>query len=152
MPYEPGKRDLRASDADREATVERLRVAGVEGRLDSDELEDRIESAYASRWCSELEVLTLDVTPPPARLHPMAPVFVRPYRRPNGLAIASVVAGVLWMWWLGSIAAVVMGHVALRQIAQSGGTQSGRKAALAGLAVGYFALTVLLAIIVFSVD
>ena len=63
-----------------------------------------------------------------------------------------LVAGVLWMWWLGSIAAVVMGHVALRQIAQSGGTQSGRKAALAGLAVGYFALTVLLAIIVFSVD
>ena len=152
MPYEPGKRDLRASDADREETVERLRVAGVEGRLDSDELEQRLETAYASRWCSELESLTLDVTPPPARLHPMAPVFVRPYRRPNGLAIASVVAGVLWMWWLGSIAAVVMGHVALRQIAQSGGAQSGRKVALAGLAVGYFALTVLLAIIVFSVD
>ena len=43
MPYEPGKRDLRASDADREATVERLRVAGMEGRLDSDELEERIE-------------------------------------------------------------------------------------------------------------
>ena len=151
MPYEPGKRDLRASDADREATVERLRVAGMEGRLDTDELEERIESAYASRWCSELEALTLDVTPPPARLHPLAPVFVRPSRRPNGLAIASVVVGVLWMWWLGSVAAVVMGHIALRQIDRSGGTQIGRGAAVAGLAVGYFALTVLLAIIVFSV-
>ena len=149
MPYEPGKRDLRASDADREATVERLRVAGVEGRLDSDELEERIESAYAARWCGELETLTLDITPPPARLHPMAPVFVRPSRRPNGLAIASVVVGVLWMGWLGSVAAVVMGHIALRQIDRSGGTQIGRTAAFAGLAVGYFALSVLLAIIVF---
>ena len=101
MPYEPGKRDVRASDADREATVERLRVAGMEGRLDNDELEERIESAYAARWCGELETLTLDITPPPARLHPMAPVFVRPSRRPNGLAIASVVVGVLWMGWLG---------------------------------------------------
>jgi hypothetical protein len=151
VPYEPTKRDLRASDAEREETVERLRVAGVEGRLDSDELEERIESAYAARWCSELEGLTLDVTPPPARINPLTPVFVRPARRPNGLAIASVVVGMLWMWWLGSIAAVVMGHIALRQIDRSDGKQFGRGAAVAGLAVGYFALTVLLAIIVFTV-
>jgi Domain of unknown function (DUF1707)/Domain of unknown function (DUF4190) len=150
VPYESGRRDLRASDADREATVERLRVAGIEGRLDSDELEERIESAYAARWCSELEGLTLDVTPPPARYDPLPPVFVRPVRRVNGLAITSVVAGVLWIWWLGSIAAVVMGHVALRQIARSGGTQTGRAAAVAGLGLGYFGLTVLLAVILAS--
>jgi hypothetical protein len=152
VPYEPGKSDLRASDADREATVERLRVAGLEGRLDSDELEERIESAYAARWCSELDVLTLDVTPPPARLAagPPVPVFVRPARRVNGLAIASIVVGVLWMWWVGSVAAVIMGHAALRQIARSGGTQTGRAAALAGLGVGYFGLTTLLAVILFS--
>ena len=30
VPAGPGRRDLRASDADREATVERLRVAGME--------------------------------------------------------------------------------------------------------------------------
>ena len=149
MPYEPGKRDIRASDAEREATVERLRVAGMEGRLDTDELEERIESAYAARWGGELEALTFDVTPPPARLQAMAPAFVRPSRRPNGLAIASVVVGLLWMWWLGSVAAVVMGHIALRQIDRSGGTQIGRAAAVAGLAVGYFALAVLVAIIVF---
>jgi hypothetical protein len=150
VPYEPSKHDLRASDSDREATVERLRVAGIEGRLDSDELEDRIASAYAARWCSELESLTLDVTPPPARLDPGPIVFVRPQRRVNGLAIASIVVGVLWMWWVGSIAAVVMGHVALRQIERSGGAQTGRAAALIGLAVGYFGLTALLAVILFS--
>jgi hypothetical protein len=142
--------DLRASDADREAAVERLRVAGVEGRLDSEELEQRIETAYASRWCSELEALTLDVTPPPARIDQAKMVFVRPQRRVNALAIASVVVGALWMWWVGSVAAVVMGHVALRQIAQSGGAQTGRAAALTGLALGYFGLTTLLAVILYS--
>lgn len=149
MPYEPGRSDLRASDADREATVERLRVAALEGRLDSDELEQRIEAAYGARWCSELAALTLDVTPPP-RLDVGPPVFVRPARRVNGLAIASIVVGVLWMWWVGSVAAVIMGHLALRQIARSGGAQTGRAAALTGLAVGYFGLTALLAVILFS--
>jgi hypothetical protein len=148
VPYEPSKPDLRASDSDREATVERLSVAGMEGRLDSDELEDRIESAYAARWCSELDALTLDVTPPPARFAP--PVFVPPARRLNGLAVASVVVGVLWMWWLGSLAAVVMGHVALRQIARSNGAQYGRGAALAGVAVGYIGLSALLLVILFA--
>jgi hypothetical protein len=151
VPYEPGRSDLRASDADREAAVERLRVAGLEGRLDNDELEQRIEAAYGARWCSELDALTVDVTPPPARLDVGPPVFVRrPARRVNGLAIASIVLGVMWMWWIGSVAAVILGHVALRQIERSGGAQTGRAAALAGLAVGYFGLTALLAVIVFS--
>jgi Domain of unknown function (DUF1707)/Domain of unknown function (DUF4190) len=150
VPYEPPTYDLRASDSDREAAVERLRAAALEGRLDGDELEERLEAAYAARWCSQLTQLTRDVTPPPARLPPLAPVFVRPARRPNGLAIASVVVGVLWMWWIGSLAAVIMGHAALRQIARSGGAQSGRSAALAGLAVGYFGLTTLLAVLLFT--
>ena len=134
MPYEPGKRDVRASDADREATVERLRVAGMEGRLDNDELEERIESAYAARWCGELEALTLDVTPPPARLHPMAPVFVRPARRLERPRDRCRSSSAFVDGWLGSVAAVIMGHIALRQIDRSGGTQIGRAAAVAGLA------------------
>jgi hypothetical protein len=149
VPYEPPRSpDLRASDTDREAAVERLRVAGIEGRLDSDELEERIESAYAARWCSELDALTLDVTPPPARLA-QPPVFVQPARKPNGLAIASLVASVslFWVWGFGSLAAVVMGHVALRQIARSGGTQSGRPVALTGLALGYMGLAAVLFVI-----
>jgi hypothetical protein len=145
VPYEPGKRDVRASDAEREATIERLRVAGMEGRLDNDELEERIESAYAARWCGELEALTLDITPPPARFSPLSPVFVRPARRLNALAILSLIASLVW--GLGSIAAVIMGHAALRQIARSDGTQSGRPAAVAGLAIGYFGLITMVAAI-----
>jgi hypothetical protein len=128
--------DLRASDAEREATVERLRAAALEGRLDSDELEERLSSAYGARWNSELARLTADVTPPP----PRAPVFVRPAARTNGFAIASVVAGCMWMFWLGSVLAVVFGHVAIRQIDQSAGTQSGRSAAIVGLALGYLGI------------
>src|SRR5689334_17203132 len=55
---------LRASDADRESAAERLRQACLEGRLDSDELEQRLEAAYAGRFVSDLHRLTADVTPP----------------------------------------------------------------------------------------
>jgi hypothetical protein len=55
----------------------------------------------------------------------------------------SVVAGLLWMAWLGSIVAIVTGHVALHQIGRSAGTQSGRAPAVAGLCLGYFGLATL---------
>ena len=143
MHSEPSKPALRASDADREATAERLRVAAMEGRLDSDELEARMEAAYAARWCHQLETLTLDVTPPAAPPPAVRPTFVQPAKRTNGFAIASVVSAVFWMWWLGSVAAIVMGHVALRQINNSGGRQTGRGLAITGLALGYLGLLTL---------
>ena len=148
MSYQPANPDLRASDRDREDTVERLRTAALEGRLDGDELEERLEEAYRARWCSELTRLTADVTVPAPPPEPL--VFVQPARRVNALAIVSLIAGFIWFGWLGSIAAVILGHVALSQIARSGGRQIGRSAALVGCALGYFGLTTLLAMIVFS--
>lgn len=145
MSYEPARTELRASDADREAAVERLRSAAMEGRLDADELEERLAEAYAARFCSQLARLTADVTPPAAPPEPL--VFVRPERRVNLLAIASLVAAVFWFGWLGSIAAVIMGHIALGQIRRSGGSQTGRPVALIGMALGYFGLSTLLAVI-----
>jgi hypothetical protein len=140
--------DLRASDADRESTAERLRVAATEGRLDPEELEARLSAAYGARWCSELERLTVDVTPPAPPAAP--PVFVRAQARTNGFAIASLVLGLLWMWWLGSVLAIVFGHVALKQINRSAGTQSGRGLAIAGLALGYFGTLALLLVVAFA--
>ena len=139
VPHEPAQPGLRASDADREVAAERLRIAALEGRLDADELESRLAAAYGARWCSELASVTADVTPPP---EPLA--FVRPARRVNALAVLSLVFALLWMGWLGSVAAVVTGHIALRQIARSGGTEVGRGAAIAGLCIGYLALAALL--------
>lgn len=58
----------------------------------------------------------------------------------NGLAIASMVLGIVWIYWIGSILAVIFGHVALRQIKQSNGSQSGRGMAIAGVVLGYVGL------------
>ena len=146
MPFEPIKRDLRASDRDREAAAERLRTAALEGRLDHEELEDRLALVYAARWDRELAAVTEDVTPPPDPLE-----FWRPATaRVNPLALASVFAGLLWFGWLGSIAAVIMGHTALAQISRSRGTQVGRTAALIGVAFGYIGLTALLMVILWK--
>jgi Domain of unknown function (DUF1707)/Domain of unknown function (DUF4190) len=135
VPFDTPQPDLRASDADREAAVERLRVAALEGRLDADELEGRLAAAYGARTCTELTALTADVTPPPEPL-----VFVRPARRVNALAIVSLIAGLLWLGWLGSFAAIATGHIALAQIRRSAGVETGRAAAIAGLCLGYFGL------------
>jgi hypothetical protein len=58
MPAEPS---LRASDADRERVAERLRHATAEGRLGSDELEERLEALYAARTYGELDALLVDI-------------------------------------------------------------------------------------------
>jgi hypothetical protein len=143
MPPDGPTPELRASDADREATAERLHAAALEGRLDAVELEERMSAAYAARWCSELAQLTADVTPPPAAAPAVdRPTFVRSSPPTNGLAIASLVVGCLWIWWIGSLLAVVFGHVALNQLARRG--QSGRGMAIAGLALGYIGLATLL--------
>jgi hypothetical protein len=65
--------ELLASDADRDRTAERLRAAAAEGRLTSEELEERLETAFSSRTEAELEPLVADLpaasvsTPPAAR-------------------------------------------------------------------------------------
>jgi Domain of unknown function (DUF4190)/Domain of unknown function (DUF1707) len=132
---------LRASDADREATVGRLRVAAMEGRLDAEELAQRVGTAYRAKFCTELDRLVADVTPAPAPVAVGRPQFVRSAFRTNGFAIASLVFACLWMAWMGSVAAVVCGHIALSQIRARG--QAGKGLAVAGLAIGYLQLLVL---------
>ncbi|UBU10660.1 DUF1707 domain-containing protein [Nonomuraea gerenzanensis] len=56
---DPG--EVRASDAEREAVVEQLRVASVEGRLTLAELTDRTEAAYTATTHAELALLTQDL-------------------------------------------------------------------------------------------
>jgi hypothetical protein len=52
---------LRASDADRERAADTLRRAAGDGRLTLDELDERLNAAYASRTRAELERLVVDV-------------------------------------------------------------------------------------------
>jgi hypothetical protein len=58
----PEPPELRASDAEREQAVEALRHAVSEGRLDVEELDERVSSAYTVRTRSELELLVADVS------------------------------------------------------------------------------------------
>jgi hypothetical protein len=91
--------DLRASDREREETVTKLREHGAAGRLDVDELEERIGSAYAARTRGELSGLLRDL---PGTLRPRATAAVRHdgHRPGRGgwLAFAQVSAILILIW------------------------------------------------------
>ncbi len=94
---------LRASDADREQTVERLRCAAAEGRLLADELEQRIGRALGARTYGELGALLADLPRP------------RPTRRSvRGLrpALALAIAIPVVLAVLGTAALVITGMLA----------------------------------------
>jgi len=54
-------RSTRAADADRERIVERLHAATVEGRLNPDELEARLEAALSASTHLELDQVVADL-------------------------------------------------------------------------------------------
>jgi len=59
---------MRASDADRERVVERLRTALNEGRLDLGEYDERMQQAYSAKTYGDLDGLLTDL---PAGQHPV---------------------------------------------------------------------------------
>jgi hypothetical protein len=71
-PADQSAPDLRASDADRERVAEILREAAGEGRLTLDELDERLETVYASKTYAELAPVTRDL-PGAATAHPPTP-------------------------------------------------------------------------------
>ena len=71
--------------------------------------------------------------------------------RTSGLAVASLVLGIVWVVWIGSILAVVFGHVSLSQIKRSYGAVRGRGLAIAGLVLGYLGVATLLLSIVVAI-
>jgi hypothetical protein len=68
--HEPRPPRLRASDADRERTVEQLRRHHADGRLDLEEFSERMERAYAAKTMAELDELMTDL---PRDTSPAAP-------------------------------------------------------------------------------
>jgi hypothetical protein len=81
---------LRASDADRDRVIARLRDHFAEGRLTRDELDERITAALSAKTLGDLHVLMADLPEPaPVSTLPRAaagPVFVR--RGPRLLPLA----------------------------------------------------------------
>lgn len=68
--------DMRASDAERERVAEILREAVAEGRLEMEEFEQRLDSAYKARTHGELEPLVRDL--PAVGSASSAPAVVQP--------------------------------------------------------------------------
>src|SRR5687768_13325219 len=74
--------DVRASDAEREGVVARLREHAAAGRLDVDELEGRVGAAYGARTRGDLAALVADL--PAAMRRATSPA--RPARACNDTA------------------------------------------------------------------
>lgn len=71
-----------------------------------------------------------------------------PVRTTNGFAIASMVLGILWLYWFGSILALVFGYVAQSQIRERG--EAGGGMATAGIVLGWIGVGFLALFITFG--
>jgi len=79
-PHDPSQ--MRISDADRQRVADVLRDAAGEGRIDLDELEERLELTWQAKTYGELVPITLDLQ----ATGPLAPPAAAPVRRaPAGL-------------------------------------------------------------------
>ncbi|MFF5259737.1 DUF1707 domain-containing protein [Actinomadura viridis] len=68
MDPRPATTPLRASDSDRDATIERLGDALAEGALDTTEYNSRLERAATATTLAQLHPLTADLPPSPTAL------------------------------------------------------------------------------------
>jgi hypothetical protein len=141
---------LRASTADRERTVDVLKAGYAEGRLSKDEHDIRTDRAFAARTLAELAMVTADlpgghVAGPAA--WPAAP------RGTNSLAVASLICGVgqFVLGPLPTIPAIVLGHMARREIRRTG--EDGNAVATTGLVLGWTgaSLMLLVALVVLAI-
>jgi len=64
--------ELRVSDPEREQVATQLREHGAKGRLDVEELEERLEAAYAARTRGDLAALVADLPHEPPTRPPRA--------------------------------------------------------------------------------
>jgi hypothetical protein len=94
----PDAPEIRASDAEREQVATQLRRHAEEGRLDVDELGERLQQAYAARTRAELERLTADLPAAPApRAQP--PAQQRGWGLPERLGTYAAVMVLLVVIW-----------------------------------------------------
>ncbi len=87
---------------------------------------------------------------PPPPYPPGIPVYAMPRQSVNGFAIASLILGIVWIYWIGSILALVFGYMAKRQINDSNGRESGGGMATAGIILGWIGIATLVLLIGFG--
>ncbi len=77
---------MRISDADRQRVAEVLREAAGDGRLDFDELDERLEATWSAKTYGDLVPLTLDLPTHPHHVVPRPASAPVPRPVPGGLA------------------------------------------------------------------
>lgn len=96
---------MRASDAERERVADALREHYAAGRLDSDELSERLDGAYAARTVADLARLSADLPalPPSPAVRRAELVSRRPelgrrlVQRTGGSLSPFVICTVIWL-------------------------------------------------------
>jgi uncharacterized membrane protein len=136
-----GNAYLRVSSAERDRAIDVLKSGYAEGRLTKEEYDSRADQALAARTLGDLARVTADL---PGG-HLAQPAWPGAPARTNSLAIASLACGIgqLFLGPLSTFPAIVLGHMARREIRRTG--ENGRGMATAGLVLGWtgFAFLVL---------
>ena len=114
---------MRAADADRERAADRLRNASAEGRLLTEELEERLEAVFAARTYGDLEAVTKDLPREPSQQRRRAPLpipwpvaalgfmILMPVVVAVAVAAVVLVASMVVLWTLVAAAAMwIFGH------------------------------------------
>jgi predicted RNA-binding Zn-ribbon protein involved in translation (DUF1610 family) len=100
--------------------------------------DEAIKCRYCRSW----------LVPPPAGLHGVPSQIVIRQNTTSGMAIASLVMGLLWMYWIGSILAICLGYAARREIRNNAGRIEGQGMATAGIVLGWIGIGMLALMIV----
>ncbi|HET9508515.1 MAG TPA: DUF1707 domain-containing protein [Gaiellaceae bacterium] len=124
-PLVPAPHDVLASDPERERVAEALREHATAGRLDPDELDERLGAAYAARRRADLLPLLADL-PAPAAPRPRArrrpaPDFAPVLVLAAALVVIWALTGAGYFWPVWPIAAVALSTVKHRRGACMGG-------------------------------
>jgi hypothetical protein len=90
------------------------------------------------RLGSPEEIVTAAAEPMPAGQ--FVPV---PLPETNGLAVASLLFGIFWLGGIGSLAALILGYRARREIRNSAGGQRGSSLATIGIVLGWIGIAAL---------
>ncbi|MFD1830304.1 MULTISPECIES: DUF1707 and DUF4190 domain-containing protein [Streptomyces] len=143
---------MRASNADRERTIDVLKAGYAEGRLSHAEYEQRMARAHQAQTYGELHALVADLPQGPMAVPPPGPqqypqpyqgavprTFLPPPPQTNNSAVGAMICGILTPFYgLTAIPAVILGHKARAEIRRTG--EKGDGMAVAGLVLGWMAI------------